>query len=170
MFGMEGRRINRFLNIHAMMQHAQQHDGLPLILLFAAWRTEAHPGLAIAQYQRGGKRGARAFAGLQAIGQGFIQPEHLAARAKAEAKLRYGGRGLQPTGGGCGAYHIPGSVNHIHMAGITPRSAKARDRGLATAGRRGHFLCAADRGGVIRVRGAAIGEAWAEFHAGSSAD
>ena len=91
MFRMEGRRINCFLDIHALMQHAQQHDGLPLILLFAPRRAEAHPGLAITQHQRGGKRGARAFAWLQAIGQGFIQPEHLAARAKAEAKLRNGG-------------------------------------------------------------------------------
>ena len=56
------------------------------------------------------------------------------------------------------------------MAGITTRGAKARDGGLTTAGSRGHFLRAADGGGVIRARGAAIGEARAEFHAGVSAN
>ncbi len=87
MLGVEAGRVDRLLDGHAMMHHAQEHDQRPLVLLFAARRAEGHPGLAVAQREAGRQGRARALARGEAVGQAGTQPEHLAARAEAEAEF-----------------------------------------------------------------------------------
>ena len=43
MLRMEQRRVDRFLQVHAVMHMAQEKDQLPLVLLIAARRAEDHP-------------------------------------------------------------------------------------------------------------------------------
>ena len=60
----------------------------PLVLLVAAGRAPGEVGLAIAQRERRRERGARPLARRERGRMAFLQPEHLRARAEAEAELR----------------------------------------------------------------------------------
>ena len=89
------------------MHHAQENDQRPLVLLLAARRAERHPRLAVAQREAGRQRGARPLAAAPGCSASpSLQPEHLPARAHAEAEFRDHRRGLQPAAGRRGADHV----------------------------------------------------------------
>src|SRR3546814_16906897 len=61
-----GRRVDRRLEVHAVLDVAQDEDDRPLALTLAARRADRHPRLAAAKGE-GGRRGrARALAGVPA--------------------------------------------------------------------------------------------------------
>src|SRR5262249_27962985 len=103
---------------HAGMDVAHEQLRRPLILLIAAGRTPGEIRLAVAQRERGRKRRARALAGSKRSGMPLLQPEHLAARAEAEAELRNDGRRLQPAAGGRRRHHVAGGIDDIKMHGV----------------------------------------------------
>jgi len=49
MVALEGRRIDRRLEVHAVVDMAQEEDQRPLVLPVAARRAEGHPGLTVAE-------------------------------------------------------------------------------------------------------------------------
>ena len=59
MLGVEGRRFDRLLQVHAEMDVAQEHVERPLVLLVAARRAERQIGLAVAQREGGREHGPR---------------------------------------------------------------------------------------------------------------
>ncbi len=133
MFGVEIGCVDRLLQIHAVMHVAQEGDQRPLLLLVAARRAEGEPGLAVAQRHRGRQRGARPLAGLERSRHGGVQPEHLAARAQAEAELGNDRRALQPAAAGRGRDHVAVPVDHVEMHGVAGHHSVAAERGLARA-------------------------------------
>src|SRR3954468_10070917 len=63
----------------------------------------------------------------------FLQPEHLAAGAEAEAELGDDRRGLQPAAGRRRRHHVAGLVDDVEMHGIAANLADAADRRLPRA-------------------------------------
>src|SRR5262245_19576272 len=87
MFRMPGRGVDCFLQIHAGMDVAQEELRDPLVLLVAAGRTTSKMWLTVAQRERRRERGTRALTGGKRRRVALLQPEHLRARAKAEAEF-----------------------------------------------------------------------------------
>src|SRR6476646_2301814 len=96
MFGVPGRRVDRFLQVHAGMDVPQEKLRGPLILLVATGRAPREIRFAVAQRQGWRQRGARPLAGCERGRMVFVEPEQLRAGTKAEAELGYDGRRLQP--------------------------------------------------------------------------
>ena len=84
----EHRRVDGFLQIHAVMNMAQEEHQFPLLLLVTARRAERQIGLAFAQREIRRQRGARPLARRQASRQAGLEPEHLGAVSEAEAQSR----------------------------------------------------------------------------------
>src|SRR4029079_18302960 len=95
----------------------------------------AEVGLAVAQRERRRERGARALAGSERGGMAFLEPEHLRARAEAEAELGNDRRGLQPATGRGGGNHVAGLVDDVEMHGVAAHAAELADGRLAGPGR-----------------------------------
>src|SRR5262249_35126404 len=126
----------------------------PLILLVAARRAPGEIGLAVAQRERGRKRGARPLAGSQRGGVAFLEPEHLRARAETEAEPGNDRRRLQPTARRRGRDHVAGLVDDIEMHGVAAHLANPSDRRLA---------------GTHAADGAALALLAAQLHYGAEA-
>src|SRR5215831_13468316 len=95
MLGMPSGRVDRLLQIHPGMDVPHEQLSGPLILLVAAGRTPGEIRLAVTKRERGREGGARPLAGGECGGMTLLQPEHLGARAEAEAEFGNDGRGLQ---------------------------------------------------------------------------
>src|SRR3954453_2527443 len=129
--GMPCGRVNRFLQIHPGVNVPQEKLRGPLILLISARRTPCKVRLAVAQCHGRAQRGARALARRQRGRMILLQPEHLRAAAKAEAKLRNDGRRLKPTAGGRRRDHVAGVIDDIEMYGVAAYLAETTNGGLA---------------------------------------
>ena len=132
-FGVEAGGVDGLLRRHVVVDHAQEEDQRPLVLLLAAWRAEGHPGGAVVQGEAGGQRGARPLARHQAVGQAGLEPEHLAARAHREAQAGNDRGGLQPSARRRGADHVAPAVDHVQVAGVGADHAQAGHGGFAGA-------------------------------------
>lgn len=86
MFSMPGGGVDRLLQIMPGMNMAKQKLRRPLILLVATRRSPGEVRFTAAQSKRWRQGGARPLSGLQRSRMFFVQPEHLRARAEAEAK------------------------------------------------------------------------------------
>src|SRR6266700_5894858 len=135
MFGVPGRRVDRFLQIHVGVDMPQEELRDPLILLVAAGRSPGEIRLAVAQGHGRRERGARALARREGRGMTFLEPEHLRAAAEAEAEFGDDRGGLQPAARGGGRDHVAGLVDDIEMHGVAAYLAEAPDRRLARAHR-----------------------------------
>src|SRR5213080_5044817 len=133
MLGMPSGRVDRLLQIHAGMDVAHEQLRRPLILLVAAGRTPGEIRFAVTKRERGRERGARSLAGGERSGMALLQPEHLRARAEAEAEFRNDGRGLQPSAGGCRRDHVAGGINDVEVHGIAAHLADTAHGRLARA-------------------------------------
>src|SRR5919197_3988260 len=133
MLGVPRGSVDRLLQIHPGMNVAHEQLRRPLILLVAAGRTPGEIRLAVAQRERGRERGARPLAGSKRRRMTLLQPEHLRARAEAEAELGNDGRRLQPAAGRRRRYRVAGRIDDIEMHGIAAHLADASDGRLARA-------------------------------------
>src|SRR3954452_11868853 len=88
MFGVPGRRVDRFLEIEIAMDVPQEELRDPLILLVAAGRAPGKVWLAVAQRHGRRQRRPRPLARCERRWMVFFQPEHLGAAAETEAELR----------------------------------------------------------------------------------
>src|SRR4051812_16235153 len=73
MFGVPGRRVDRFLQVHPGMDVAQEELGRPLVLLVTAWCAPGEIRLAVAQREGGAQRGARTFARRERGRMAFLE-------------------------------------------------------------------------------------------------
>src|SRR6266480_4237477 len=73
----EGRRVDRALQVQPAIGVLQKEVERPLILLVASGRTERQVWIAAAERERRRERRARALAGLERIRQPLLEPEHL---------------------------------------------------------------------------------------------
>src|SRR6187401_3080469 len=115
MLGVPGRRVDRFLKIHACVDVAQEELRNPLILLVSAGGAPGEVSVAVAQRERRRKCRSWPLTGRERSGMAFLQPEHLAARAEAEAELGDNRRGLQPAAGWRRGHHVAGLVDDVEM-------------------------------------------------------
>ena len=86
MRGRKARRLDRFLHVHPEVDKIQEKLKRPLILLIAAGRAEGEEGFGATRRDRGGQRGARAFARSQSIGMSLIETEGLNASSERKAE------------------------------------------------------------------------------------
>ncbi len=171
MLGVEGRAVDRLLQVHPVMGMVQEHQGRPLVLLVAAGRAEGEIGFAVLERERRRQCAARAPAGFEARRQPLLEPEHLHPRAEAEAQFGDHRRALQPAAARGRRHHVAPAVDHIDMAGVAGHRAMAADRGfahpayrrLADAGAEGGFEPADEQ-----PRRQALGPARSEFERGGS--
>jgi hypothetical protein len=133
--GLEHGRVDRFLQVHPVMQMAQGESQGPLVLIVAAGRTEHHVGRAVAQYQIDRQRRARPSAGRERRRKALFEPEHLGAAGQAETELRDGGGGVQPTARGRRRDHVAVTVDDIEMTGVAGRGIGFHGRFAAAEGR-----------------------------------
>ena len=75
MLGVPGRRVDRFLQVHARMHVAQEELRDPLILLVAAGRAPGEIRLAVAQRQVGVSVERGRLPGISAFGWLLVEPE-----------------------------------------------------------------------------------------------
>jgi hypothetical protein len=94
--GVEVRGVDRLLEVAAEVEMAEQRVELPLVLHVAAGRADRHVGLAVAEHQSRRQRRARALPRLERVGQPLGEPEHLRARAHAEAEAGHDRRAVEP--------------------------------------------------------------------------
>ena len=115
MLGVPGRRVDRLLQVHAGMDVAQEELRDPLVLLVAAGRAPGEVRLAVAQRHGRRERRARPLAGRERGRMALLEPEHLRARAEAEAELRDHRRGMQPAAGRRRRHHVAVAVDDVEM-------------------------------------------------------
>ena len=97
---------------------AEQRAELPLVLHVAAGRPDRHVGLAVAQHQRRRQRRARALARLERVRQPLGEPEHLRARAHAEAEAGDDRRAVEPAAARGGGDEVAVAVGDVEVAGV----------------------------------------------------
>ena len=88
MFGVPGRRVDRFLQIMSGVDVAQEELRGPLILLIAAGRAPGHVGFAVAVAQGRRQRGARPLARRQRVRMIGVERERNAAIGHENAGRR----------------------------------------------------------------------------------
>src|SRR5688572_10512685 len=97
MVGVEGDRLDRFLNSEAHHMMGDEEVEGPLVLLVATGCAECEVARAVAEHQGGAECGAWTFAGRERVGVSLGEPCHLAARAKREPEAGHRRRTLQPS-------------------------------------------------------------------------
>ena len=132
----EARRVDRLLQVQAVVDVAQERVQRPLVLLVAAGRAEREVRVAVAQGQRRRQRGARPLARRDGVGVGRVEPEHLAAHGDREAEARHHRRAREPAAARGGGDHVAVPVDHVEMARVARASARATRRSPARAPRR----------------------------------
>ena len=138
--GVEARGVDRGLQVAAEVQVAEQRAERPLVLHVAARRADRHVGLAAAQHERRRERRARPLARLERVRQPLGEPEHLRARAEAEAEAGDDRGAVQPAAARGRRDEVAVAVGDVEVAGV----ARQAERRLAGAGG------ARDRGGDRR--------------------
>ena len=141
MIGVEGRAVDRLLQVPAVVHDAEEERSLPLVLAVAAGRPERQTRLAVPQGEAGGQRGAGPLARRERHGRALVEPEHLAPGAEAEAELSDHRRGLQPAARRGRRHQVAPAVDHVEVAGVAA-GGPATPTGCATdeatpTGRRG---------------------------------
>ena len=132
--GMKSRRVDRLLDGHAVMHHAQEKDQRPLVLLLAARRAERHPRLAVAQRETGRQRGARPLAGRQAVGNPS-RSQNICPRVPMQnPSSGITGDDCSQPPEGVALTMLPCAIDHVDMAGVGADHAEPRHGRLAGAG------------------------------------
>ena len=126
--GVEHRRVDRLLQAEPEVHEREEKDERPLVLPVAA-RSPERKRLTVAPGDRRRERRARALARLERARQPFLEPEHLAPGAEAEAETGNHGRAVQPAAARGRGDDVAVTVDHIDVARV------AQDR-LAGSGRR----------------------------------
>src|SRR5262245_12527589 len=125
--------IDCVLQVHLGMDVPQEELRRPLVLLITSGRAPRQIGFAVAQRERRAERCAWTLAGRKASRVLFVEPEHLRARAKSEAKFGNDRGRLKPTTRWRRRYHIAGAVNDVEVDRVAADFAQAADRWLAGA-------------------------------------
>ena len=111
---------------------------LPLVLHVAAGRADRHVGLAVAEHERRRQRRARALARLERVGQALGEPEHLRARAHAEAEAGDDRGAVEPAAARGGGDEVAVAVGDVEVAGVAVAPGRASARSTpAPVDRRG---------------------------------
>src|SRR5215472_17637160 len=84
MVSVEGRSVDRLLQVHPEHHMVQEEADRPLVLLITAWRPERHVRLAAAQDHAGRQGGPRPPPRGEGAREARAEREHLAARPQAE--------------------------------------------------------------------------------------
>ena len=148
---LEARLVDRLLEIETVVEVAQEEVERPLVLAVPARRAERHVGLTRAEDEARAQGRARPLPRCQARREAFLEPEHLRARAQAEAELRDHRRALQPASARHGRDHVAPAVDHVDVHGVVGDDAPSGKVRLARP-RRGEpaRLARARRGGRAR--------------------
>ena len=96
MLGVPRWGVDRFLQIVACMNMAEEELRDPLVLLVSTWGAPSKVGFAISQSHGRGEGRTWALPRGKASGVLFIHSEHLGARPERPAETGNGGRALQP--------------------------------------------------------------------------
>ena len=118
MLGVPGRRVDRFLQIHAGMDVAQEELRRPLVLLVAAGRAPGEIGLAVAQRQRRRQRRARALARRKRRRM-LSSSQNICARVpRQKPSSGITGEDCSQPPDGVDGHHVAGRIDDVEMHGV----------------------------------------------------
>lgn len=120
--------VDRGLEIHPEDRVVQEHIQRPLVLHVATGGTEGHVRRTIFERERRRQRRTGPLARLEGIRQTLGQPEHLSARAEAEAETRHGWGTLQPSPTRCRRDHVAPAVDDVYVTRIAARWLSSTDQ------------------------------------------
>src|SRR6266516_5699688 len=143
--GVVVRRVDRGLEVEAVVDVAEEDVQRPLVLLVAPGRAESQRRLAVAGGNRRRERGARSLAGLERVRQALLEPEHLRSRAEGKAERRDHGSAPEPAATRRRRDHVPEAVDDVEVDRVATRW-------LADAGRNGRVGHGLGQAGVPALR------------------
>src|SRR3954470_405690 len=132
--GVVVRRVDRGLEIEAVMDVPEEDVQRPLVLLVAPGCAESQRGVAVAGGNRRRERGTRSLAGLERVRQALLEPEHLRPRAEGKAERGDHGSAPEPAAARRRRDHVPEAVDDVEVDRVAaPRPAGAGRAGAALA-------------------------------------